>query len=84
MPESRGLENPEREQPVAFHTDCVRPFCGKSERLLFPCAVPEGKRPSGGGGKRAYVTVAHSMLVAIYHILKDRVEFKDLSADYYN
>lgn len=38
----------------------------------------------GGGGKRAYVTVAHSMLVAIYHILKDRVEFKDLSADYYN
>lgn len=34
--------------------------------------------------KRAYVAVAHSMLVAIYHILKDGVVFKDLGADYYN
>ena len=36
------------------------------------------------GKKRAYVAVAHSMLVAIYHILKDDVVFKDLGADYYN
>ena len=36
------------------------------------------------GKKRAYVAVAHSMLVAIYHILKDNVGFKDLGADYYN
>lgn len=36
------------------------------------------------GTKRAYVAVAHSMLIAIYHILKDRVAFKDLGADYYN
>ena len=36
------------------------------------------------GSKRAYVAVAHSMLIAIYHILKDGVEFKDLGADYYN
>ena len=36
------------------------------------------------GPKRAYVAVAHSMLVAIYHILKDGVVFKDLGADYYN
>jgi len=36
------------------------------------------------GKKRAYVAVAHSMLVAIYHILKDGVVFKDLGADYYN
>ena len=36
------------------------------------------------GRKRAYVAVAHSMLVAIYHILKDGVVFKDLGADYYN
>ncbi|MCI6888481.1 MAG: transposase [Lachnospiraceae bacterium] len=34
--------------------------------------------------KRAYVAVAHSMLIAIYHILKDGVIFKDLGADYYN
>lgn len=36
------------------------------------------------GKKRAYVAVAHSMLIAIYHILKDGVTFKDLGADYYN
>ena len=36
------------------------------------------------GKKRAYVAAAHSMLVAIYHILKDGVAFKDLGADYYN
>jgi len=36
------------------------------------------------GRKRAYVAVAHSMLVAIYHILKEGVFFKDLGSDYYN
>ena len=36
------------------------------------------------GKKRAYVAIAHSMLVAIYHILKDGVVFKDLGAEYYN
>ena len=36
------------------------------------------------GKQRAYVAVAHSMLIAIYHILKDGVVFKDLGADYYN
>lgn len=38
------------------------------------------------GNKRAYVdvAVAHSILIAIYHILKDGVVFKDLGAEYYN
>jgi len=36
------------------------------------------------GKKRAYVAVAHSMLIAIYHILRDGVEFKELGAEYYN
>ena len=31
-----------------------------------------------------YIAVAHPMLVAIYHILKDGVVIKDLGADYYN
>ena len=35
------------------------------------------------GGKRAYVAVAHSMLIAIYHILKEGVLFKDLGSNYY-
>lgn len=36
------------------------------------------------GKKRAYVAVAHSMLIAIYHILRDGVLFEDLGAEYYN
>ena len=36
------------------------------------------------GKKRAYVAIAHSMLIAIYHIIKDSVPFKDLGANYYN
>ena len=33
--------------------------------------------------KRAYAAVAHSMLIAIYHIIKDGVILKDLGANYY-
>lgn len=36
------------------------------------------------GKKRAIVAVAHSMLIAIYHILKDNVPFCDLGSDYFN
>ena len=36
------------------------------------------------GKKRALLAVAHSMLVAIYHVLKDKVPFRDLGAEYYN
>lgn len=36
------------------------------------------------GKKRAYVAVAHSMLIAIYHILKDGIPFVDLGSEYYN
>ena len=36
------------------------------------------------GKKRAYVAIAHSILIAIYHVLKDRVPFRDLGSEYYN
>lgn len=36
------------------------------------------------GRKRAYVAVAHSMLIAIYHMLKNGQIFSDLGVDYYN
>ena len=36
------------------------------------------------GAKKAYVAVAHSMLIAIYHVLKYGTVFKDLGAGYYN
>ena len=36
------------------------------------------------GGKRAVIAIAHSMAIAIYHILKDNSHFVDLGANYYN
>jgi len=36
------------------------------------------------GKKRAYVAVAHSMLIAIYAVLKSGDAYRDLGFDYYN
>lgn len=36
------------------------------------------------GANRATVAVAHSMLIAIYHMLKDHLPFADLGSDYYS
>ena len=35
------------------------------------------------GTKRATVAVAHTMLIAIYHMLRENTAFKDLDAEYY-
>lgn len=35
------------------------------------------------GGKRALIEIAHTMLTAIYHMLKEKVPYCDLGADYY-
>ena len=36
------------------------------------------------GSKKALVAIAHKMLIAIWHILKNKVSYKDLGADYLN
>ena len=36
------------------------------------------------GKNRAKMAVAHSLLIAIYYIIRDRVPFRDLGEDYYN
>ena len=36
------------------------------------------------GSKIAAMAVAHSILVAVYHMLKDNVPFYDLGSDFYN
>ncbi len=36
------------------------------------------------GGKRAVIAVAHSMALAIYHMLLNKQHFVDLGADYFN
>ena len=35
------------------------------------------------GHKRAVVALAHTMLVAIYYMLRDKTPFRDLGADFY-
>ncbi|MBR4206034.1 MAG: IS110 family transposase, partial [Clostridia bacterium] len=36
------------------------------------------------GGKRAIVAIAHSLILAIYHILLNKQHFIDLGSDYFN
>lgn len=48
-------------------------FCAQYQRLV----VRRGKN-------RAIVAVAHSMLIAIYHMLKENKPYKELGEDYYN
>jgi transposase len=36
------------------------------------------------GKKRALIAVAHSLLIAIYHVLKDQVPYQDLGSDYFD
>lgn len=36
------------------------------------------------GKKRAIVAVAHSLLIAVYHVLRDDVPYHDLGADHFN
>ena len=55
---------------------------GKTKNTFFSAqlqriAVRRGK-------KRATLAVAHSMLIAIYHILKYNTDFHDLGSDYYD
>ena len=35
------------------------------------------------GGKRALIAIVHTMLIAIYRMLKEKVPYYDLGADYY-
>ena len=62
---------------------------------LVQCALAAAKRKdsyfsaqyarisSHRGKKRAAVAVAHSLLIAIYHVLKDKAAFRDLGSNYY-
>lgn len=36
------------------------------------------------GKKKALAAIAHKMLVAAYHIIKDKMEYKELGAHYLN
>ena len=51
---------------------------------LVECARGGIRIAARRGGKRAWIAVAHTMLIAIYHILKEKVPYHDLGADYYS
>lgn len=63
---------------------------------LVQCALAAAKRKDSyfsaqyaristhRGKKRAAVAVAHSLLIAVYHVLKDKTAFRDLGSNYYN
>lgn len=36
------------------------------------------------GGKRTLIAIAHTMLIAIYHILKEKKTYRDLGSEHYN
>ncbi|WP_010582139.1 transposase [Schlesneria paludicola] len=36
------------------------------------------------GKKRALITVAHSLLIVIYHVLKEHKDYQDLGRDYFD
>lgn len=61
--------------------ECARAAIRKKDSYYF---AKYSKIAARRGGKRALVAVAHSMLLAIYHILKSKQHFVDLGADYFS
>jgi hypothetical protein len=41
------------------------------------------RRFGKAGGKKAAVAIAHTILVIVWHVLHDGVDYADLGADYY-
>lgn len=60
--------------------------CAKAARnCKDSCFSAQYQRIAARRGKnRATIAVAHSMLIAIYHVLNEGVAFRDLGADYYD
>ena len=60
--------------------------CAKSAKTVKSSYFfAQYQRISASRGKnRATLAVAHSMLIAIYHILKNKTAFHDLGSDYYD
>lgn len=46
--------------------------------------LPLSKNCRAQRWEKALIAVAHTMLIAIYHILKEKVPYHDLGADYYS
>ena len=62
--------------------ECARAGIRNKQSYLSTPVIKE--LPRAEVGKRALIAVAHTMLIAIYHILKEKVPYHDLGADYYS
>lgn len=60
--------------------------CAKSARSVKGAyfSVQYQRIAARRGKNRATLAVAHSMLIAIYHMLRSNVPFRDLASDYYD
>lgn len=67
-------------------TKTILTQCAKSAKTVKSSYFSaQHQRISARRGKnRATLAVAHSMLIAIYHILKNKTVFHDLGSDYYD
>lgn len=61
--------------------ECARSTIRKKESYFYSRYQRIAARR---GGKRALIAVAHSMLIAIYHMLKEKVSYRDLGVNYYS
>ena len=77
-----GRQGEVRQIPLCFHS-AILDFVEYRLHKIF-CHAQFQRISAHRGKKRAYVAIAHSMLIAIYHMLKDGTPFQDLGADYYN
>ncbi len=60
--------------------ECARAAIRKKDSYFY---ARYQKIAARRGGKRALIAVAHSMLLAIYHMLKKLETFKDLGSNYF-
>ena len=61
--------------------ECARSAIRKKDSYFY---AKYQKIAARRGGNRAVVAIAHSMLIAIYHMLKHLEPFKDLGSNYFN
>ncbi len=61
--------------------ECAQSVIRKKDSFLYAQYQRISMRK---GKKRAIVAVAHTMLIAIYHMINENKEYQDLGADFYN
>lgn len=80
---AKARKNDKRKQAAQDDFDPMRKICTFCKRVLFLGAIP-ADRSKAEARTVLHLPVAHSMLIAIYHMLRNNVPFRDLGSDYYD